>query len=330
MEDDKEKPRPYGENLTSTAFNYYKKEMETQTKETAKKDQCLADVKFHLLQTLREDERINNVITDIADFYNINYIGNKDFIHIPKVNNIISNAMQYPIILATKKDMYNNTNILGVTTIKMENNKSITDNPHFPTQGQNILTINGILTRMMPLPGSTERIRNIGKYLFKSAIRGAYNINKKEKVRLVCEIDCRNKNSLKSIVKAVKELQEEGLKVQLFITGYYEIKNRKNELKEAPTFMLEIDLNGNKILDNNFVKFSYLNCNNEKLLEKLTNVIRKNSKELKRYINIRQDIVIYHKINPINALNVELEVGNSANGNERVKMPELYEKAYEV
>ena len=229
MEDDKEKPRTCGKKLTSTIFNYYKEETKVQTEEIAKKDPNLLNVEFNLIQTLREDKRIKNVIGDTANFYNTNYIGNKDFIHIPKVKNIISNAMQYPIILATKKDVYNGTNILGVTTIKMENNKCITDNPHFPTQGQNILTINGILTRMMPLPDSTERIRNVGKYLFKSAIRGAYNINKKEKVRLVCEIDCRNKNSLKSIVKAVKELQEEGLKVQLFITGYYEIKNRKNE-----------------------------------------------------------------------------------------------------
>ena len=73
-------------------------------------------------------------------------------------------------------------------------------------------------------------------------------------------------------------------------------------------------------------KYGLSKNNVEDLVSKGSEVNR----ELKRYINIRQDIVIYHKINPINALNVELEVGNSANGNERVKMPELYEKAYEV
>ena len=86
---------------------------------------------------------------------------------------------------------------------------------------------------------SEIRVRGVGKELFKSAIKAAVEINKIEPVRLIFEVDCRNTNSLNAACKAMKDLQKEGLNINIFITGYYEIKNKDKSLTEAPTFILE-------------------------------------------------------------------------------------------
>lgn len=314
----KAKPRSKQVYLRNMVFNYYNKEMNSATNSFIQKNPNISDIQFHLLQTTKEEEKIKNMLLNIAYFYDRNYIGNKDFMQIPNMKNIIENITYYPMIIASENETPYNEDILGVTTIKIENNESITDNPYFPTKNENVLSITGILTRLN-LNDNCKRIRGIGKTLFKTAIKGAYNINKQNKVRLICKIDCRNKNSLKSITKAVKELQEENIDIQIFIDGYYEILNKQNNLIEAPTFILEIDLNKNQKISNNIVEFSYLNCNDTSVLSDLTNIIKENTQEIKRYINVEnENIIIYHKIQPINALNTIIDVGNSANGNNRV------------
>lgn len=331
MDEDKGKPRQCRAYLRNMIFNYYKKEMEVQNKKFTEENTNLCNINFKLLQTLKNEEKIDSAVLNIANFYNENYVGNKDFIHIPRLKDVIENATKYPVILAAKGNEFDDENLLGVTTVKMENNKNITDNPYFPTKEENVLSITGILTKFNTLTNNGQnRIKGIGKALFKTVIRGAYYINKKEKIRLICEIDCRNKNSLKSISNAVRELQLENISVQIVIDGYYEIIGRQKRLKEAPTFVLEIVLNGNRKFDSNIIKFSYLNCEGNDLLQNIAKVIKNNSQELKRYINIKKDVIIYHKIRPINALNVEIEVGKSANGNNRIPLMEeninIYEK----
>lgn len=303
-------------NLRKIMFNCYKKEVNIQTKEFAKKNLDLSEVKFDLLQ-LSQNKEISNQIFNIADFYNKNYTGNRDFIHIPNLNDILKNAMKYPIIFASKDNYTYSDSILGVTTIKHENNKELTDNPYFPTVGEDILFITGILTKLDI--GDETRIRGIGKSLFKSAIRGAYYINKKQKVRLICEADCRNKNSVKAISKAVEELQLENVPVELMLNGYYEIINKQNKLKEAPTFLLEINLEEDKIIeDNSTTTFSYSNCEGPNLLENLSKVIKSNTKQINKMVTKKENIIVYHQIKPINALNIKMEVENSAKGNERI------------
>ena len=85
------------------------------------------------------------------------------------------------------------------------------------------------------------RIKGIGKELYKSAIKTAYEINKEKKVRLIFEVDCRNVNSIGAALKAVNTLKEEGINTRLFIPGYYEVRNYDNTLAEAPTFICEVD-----------------------------------------------------------------------------------------
>ena len=244
--------------------------------------------------------------------------------HIPNINNVLNNVIHFPIMLVSQKDEQGNDEILGTTTIKFENNKLITDNPYFPTKEEDVLSITGVLTKMNAIDKNGNKIKGLGKELFKSAIRGAFNINKDRKVRLICEVDCRNANSLYSICKAVKELQIEETKIQMFLTGFYEVKNKEGKLLEAPTFILEIDLNGNKTINNDCLCFNYNNIQSTNLFISLKNVISKITKENKRDINnIGEKKVVFHSIEPINALNISLEVGTTADGNNREPMLSL-------
>lgn len=298
-------------------FKTYIKEMEEKTEKFTKPNE--PSINFNLFQTIRNKDLVRNSIFNLATFYDCNFTGNKDFMHVPNISNILDNILRYPIMLSTQKDIYGNDEILGTTTVKIENNKNISDNPFFPTMNEDVLSITGILTKADALDINGNKIRGLGRELFKSAIKGAYNINKEKKIRLVCEVDCRNKNSLYSVEKAVKELQEEGLNLQMFLTGYYEIYDSNRNLSEAPTFILEVDLNNKKKLNNNIFNFDYTNCQSTNLYSNLSKVICANTKESKKYVNFLEGKkVIYHSIKPINALGITLNVGTTADGNERI------------
>lgn len=300
-------------------FKTYIEEMEEKTGEFIKKNPTLLDTKFYLFQTIQNKDLVRDMIFNLAYFYDVNYVGNKDFIHIPNISNILDNILKYPIMLATQKDEYGNEDILGVTTIKIENNESISNNPYFPTCGETVLTISGILTKMNAVNKNNNRIRGIGKELIKSSIRAAYNVNKQNKIKLIYEVDCRNIHSFNAVVNAIKELQEENLDVSIAIDGYYEILNSQGDLQEAPTFVLEIEFNKNSNIEKQKVEFNYLNCKSTELFSELNNVIEENTKELKEYVNRKEDkTVIYHTLEKINALNVSINPGNTAEGNERV------------
>lgn len=328
----KVKPRKQmflGNTLQEKAFNYYIEEMEEITENF--KEKYASNIEFNLFQTVSKKNNVIDMIFNLAYFYDTNFTGNKDFMHIPAINQIAQNFTHFPIMLATQKNQYGVDEILGVTTIKMENNSSITDNPYFPTKNENILSITGVLTKHNAVDRNGNKIKGIGKELYKSAIKGAYELNKEKNIRLICEIDCRNANSLKSISNAVKELQQEGIPVRICIPGYYEIYNKEKTLVEAPTFILEVDLNGEKNISQTVTKFSYLQCNSANLFSDLVQVIQNNTKEKRKYLNIRnKDFVIYHSIKPIDASNVELEIGFTAEGNDRIPISKPVEIEYAI
>lgn len=331
----KKKPRPrkpiyfIGNRLQEKVFDYFVEEMEEKTEEFNFKSN--QNITFSLLQDLPEKNKIIDRIFNLAYFYDANFTGNKDFMHIPTINQVTQNVTQYPIMLATRKDEFGGEEILGAITIKIENNSSITNNPYFPTKNEYVLSITGVLAKQNILDKNGNRIKGIGKELYKTAIKAAYELNKEENIRLVCEIDCRNTNSLNSISKAVTELQEENVPVKLFIPGYYEIYNKTKQLVEAPTFMLEVDLEGEKNINDTQTKFSYLKCSTTELFSDLVQVIKSQTKERKKYINIQsKNLVIYHSIKPINALTVQIEAGNTAEGNNRIPAARVLELEYVV
>jgi hypothetical protein len=326
----KSKPRTLGYleefNLMKKAFKYYSKEMEETTNSFIKKNPNAFNTNFYLFQNMPNKSKLIDTIFELGYFYDKNFVGNKEFMHIPSIKKIADNVSHYPVILATEKNGFSEE-IIGATTIKLENNSSILDNPYFPTKNENVLTITGVLAKQNITDTFGNRLRGVGKELFKSSIKGAYKLNKEEKVRIICEIDCRNINSLNAICKAVLDLKQE-LDINLFLTGYYEIINKEGNLIEAPTFMFEVDLNGDKELDNSQKLFSYENCSYLDLYTDLINVIQENTDEIKEQSSkVDENIVCYHEIKPINALNITLDVADTANGNERV--PTL-EKAMQV
>ena len=297
-------------------FKYYIKEMEEKTRKVNKENSL--DTKFHLFQTIKSKEKVRDSIFNLTYFYDNNFTGNKDFMHIPNISNVLDNIVHYPIMLVSKKDEYGNDEILGTTTVKYENNKFLSDNPYFPTKGEDVLSITGVLTKMNATDKNGNKIKGLGRELFKSAIKGAYNINKDKSLRLICEVDCRNTNSLYSVCKAVKELQEESMNIQIFLTGFYEIKNKEKNLLEAPTFILEIDLNGEKQLNSDILNLDYQNIDSTNLFTNLSKVISENTKENKKIITaLENKKVIYHNLEPINAQNITLNVGTTADGNNR-------------
>ena len=55
-------------------------------------------IDFHLFQTIQSKEKMKDTLFELAYFYDVNFVGNKDFIHIPNISNIIDNTIHYPII----------------------------------------------------------------------------------------------------------------------------------------------------------------------------------------------------------------------------------------
>ena len=224
----------------------------------------------------------------------------------------------------------NNTEeILGVCTVKLESSTNISSNPFFPTKNENVLIISNILTKIDAVDRNNNKIRGIGKELFKAAIKAAYELNKTNKLRLICEVDCRNMQSYNAVSKAVTTLKAEGLKLDLAVDGYYEIIDNTGELTEAPTFILEIGLNSNRIISDERHEFNYLDCKATELFSDLNSVIESNTKELSEFVNIKDEkVVIYHELEAFNALNVEFNIGNTAEGNERV--PQIQNLQYQT
>lgn len=305
----KSKPRMQ-RSLNETVFKKYLKEME--------EIKSYSNIRFSLVQTLPKNKILDSVL-NLTYFYDQNFLGNQDFMHIPDVSQVCQNLLKYPIILASHKNEFGLEEIVGATTIKIENNRKITDNPFFPTKDENILSITGILAKQNVYDILENKVKGIGRQLFKSAIRGAYEINKEQKVRLICEIDCRNVKSFHALRKAVQDLQNENMNISLNLVGYYEIINTNKNLEEAPTFLFEIDLNQKVKLNNEKTMFSYLNLNSTDLFLKLAYIIEKNTKQTHSYLNIvGKNLVVYHQIKLINAFDMEIEPGKTADGNDRI------------
>ena len=282
--------------------------------------QC-ADSNTSIKIDLLQKGRINllNKAILISYFYDQNFVGNKDFMHIPSITQIMQNIIKYPILLAKRKNVFGNEEIIGITTIKDEKNNSLSDNPFFPTQNENVLSITGILAKSNIYNMFGEKIKGIGKQLFKTAIRGAYEINKNSSIRLMCEIDCRNNNSMKSLQNAIKELQEENFNIKANLVGYYEIIKNNQELTEAPTFIFEIIFDKSITLKNKTIIFSYEKIQTTNLYNSLSQVIKNKTTEKQVYINsLNENIVKYHEIKPINILETVVEPGLTALGNDRI------------
>lgn len=183
-------------------------------------------------------------LSQIADFYNQNWLGNKDYMHIPDYSQVMSNYMRYPIIIAREDG---EDEILAISTIKYDENNPNEIDPYFPDPEAKYFSITGILAKR------ETTHRGMGKKIYEIALRGAYEYNKQYPgTRIMCVIDCRNAQSLRALSTAVErinrdELVGEGQELPANIVGYYELRNSQTEeLEEAPTLVLEVGLNSQK------------------------------------------------------------------------------------
>lgn len=186
--------------------------------------------------SLSKDPEIYN---KIYEFYNHNWLGNVEFMHIPDIELIMKNSLMYPIVIA--KDA-NNDEIIGIATIKYDENNNGTKDPYYPVDDAKYLSITGILVRM------NSPHRGIGKKIYEIAIKGAYQYNKiYPNTKITCIIDCRNRHSYYAISKALRNIDREnylgeGYTLPANLEGFYELRDENGELEEAPTFILAVDL----------------------------------------------------------------------------------------
>ena len=171
----KEKAKPRSCKLAEKAsvknrvFYYYFKETEEKTEEYNKSHNSF--VNFCLAQSKvgsNKGDLINKVL-DLSYFYDKNFTGNKDFMHIPSIGQVASNLLHYPIMLATRKQEDGSDEIIGITTIKYENHNDLSENPYYPTVNENVLSITGVLTQNAAMCQDGNRIYGIGKELYKSS-----------------------------------------------------------------------------------------------------------------------------------------------------------------
>lgn len=275
-------------------------------------------VEFCLLQSRKNKRQREKLLFDLVKFYNDNFTGNKDFIHIPSLNEIRENS-KFPILLAIAKDKYGKETILGTTTIKFERNLSDSDDPYFPIKDKYVLSINGILTKLDLNDENGNRIKGMGKELFEIAMRGAYALSRYKPLSLMCKIDCRNLKSMKSITHASEELRKCGIYSEVYIEGYYELRDSEEKLMEAPTFTMGVHFNEKRRMFNRIVNISYEKCEKKSLYEDIKSVINSNMRDIVVYKNKEENKnIIYHKIKPVSLDMCRINVGNSATGNERM------------
>ena len=195
-----------------------------------------SNVEYVVLQGIKSDDKYAKdpfIVHKITNFYNYNWTGNIDFMHIPDFNQVYVNCNSYPIIIARDKKT---KEILGISTIKYdENNKNDLD-PYYPIENQKYFSITGILTK------KNNKEKGIGKKIYEIAMRGHHEFKKVYKdTRLICVIDCRNKNSINAIYSATKNINDnQPIDVQSRITSYYLVTDEYNNMLEAPTIVVEI------------------------------------------------------------------------------------------
>jgi len=209
-----------------------------------------------------------NSVFNIADFYNHNWLGNVDFMHIPDFMQTFQNCRNYPIIIAREKDT---DNLLGISTIKYDENTGENIDPYFPEKDAKYFSITGILSK------KDNPYRGIGKKIYEIALKGAYNYEKYYPgTMMMCVIDCRNKQSLRALTSAAEKINQSdyvGINKELpvHILGYYELRDKESQkILEAPTLVIEIGLEekeAEQIVDDN--NLEYEKSNKENLFDSL-------------------------------------------------------------
>ncbi len=208
------------------------------------------NVAFGVYQFMKESEEQSFCPYDLVEFYNENWTGNQDFMHIPNYDKMMKYIKSFPIIIAYDKV---NMEILGISTMQYD---EVTENhvdPYFPEMNSKYFSITGILTN----PTNKFRgLNGIGNKIYEIELFAALAFKQNsayKDTRIMCVIDCRNKHSIYALKNAAQKLGEKfkldqkGMEFPTYITAYYIITNQHKKLTEAPTLVMEVDLEPKKI-----------------------------------------------------------------------------------
>lgn len=194
-----------------------------------------------------------DLIRQAAQIYD-EYEGNEEYIHIPDVQQMIENALNYPVLVAYNKV----TNELeGIVTIKYhENDSKETMDPYYQKEGAKFFSITGVLVRQR----ENTLHKGIGSNLYSASILGIEQYaqeHRDEQMELNAVIDCTNLPSLYALINGTENLQARGLvgknkELEAVLDAIYLVRDSEQHLVEAPTFVLKIDLEPKDIRQKNW------------------------------------------------------------------------------
>ena len=206
---------------------------------------------------------IINLVKDISDFYNENWLGNTDYIHIPDAKKVLENYLKYPIIIAYKKNIDNEIEILGVSTLKYFQNTDHYTNPYYPIPNARFFEVTGILTKQ------NSKEKNIGKKIYEIIIEALQNYQSiMPEFDVIFVADCRNYMSINGARGGARYIRQIGKNAYAKIIGFYTVKS-SGTLIEAPTFIAKFSFD--KYLSTEKMEFSYEVVDDlfESMLEKI-------------------------------------------------------------
>ena len=209
------------------------------------------ELEYVVLQGLPDDDVYildPFIMYKIADFYNYNWLGNVDFMHIPNFSQVEYNCKCYPMIIAREKD---SKEIIGISTLKYDENNDDVIDPYYPISYEKYFSITGILTK------KNNPYRGIGKKIYEIALKSHYYFNKiYNDTSIMCVIDCRNNNSLNALDSAARSLNDDvDENIVAKISGYYILTNHEREMLEAPTMVLKVCEEDNNDTNRNIIEF---------------------------------------------------------------------------
>lgn len=209
------------------------------------------ELEYVVLQGLSDDDPYIQdpfILYKIADFYNYNWLGNVDFMHIPNFSQVEYNCKYYPVIIAREK---HSKDLIGISTLKYDENGEGFEDPYYPISHEKYFSITGILTK------KDNPYRGVGKKIYEIALKGHYHFNKiYDDTSIMCVIDCRNNNSLNALNSAAQSLNDDvDENIVAKISGYYILTDDNHEMLEAPTMVLKVCEHDEKSDDRNVVEF---------------------------------------------------------------------------
>ena len=201
----------------------------------------MCNYRYEVLQLSDITGEVLNVAYSISKFYNNNYCGNEDYMHIPNFKQTVENIIKYPIIVAREND---SDDILGISILKYFDSNEVID-PYFPVRNSRYFSVTGILTNAS---NREKGYYGVGKKIYEICLDAVCKYKEviDNDIRLMCVIDCRNNNSIDALRVATEKLNKKynSKKMETSIVGYYEVESLYSGLLvEAPTFVIEMKMN---------------------------------------------------------------------------------------